>query len=172
MKAQLKSKPYFEISEVTDNIPALFSDLVDNSDDDTRQWAGTLLVKIGPRVLPQLNMLLGSTNRIIRLETIKIINLIGHPSSIPILITSLEDPEREIRLIAVDGLIHIGRSCMTPLLKKLAERPASTHLKFTAHRILTALINRKDPKNIRNLVLLLKPVNDELLTIQLKPVTN
>lgn len=155
-----------------DNIPSLFSDLLDNPDADTHQWAGALLVKMGPKVLPQLNMLLGSTNRIIRMETIKIINLIGHPSSIPILITSLEDPEREIRLIATDALIRIGRSCITPLLRRLAERPTFSNLNFTAHLILSALISRKDPKNLRHLVLLLEHSSDEPMPIILKPVTN
>jgi len=169
MKPLLSTEPNAEIGESPDNVSTLFSDLIDNPDIDTHHCAGELLVKLGPKVLPQLNLLLGSSNKIIRMEAIKIISLIGHRSSIQPLIASLEDPERDVSLIAAEGLIHIGRPCMTPLLRRLSERPASNHLKLTAHRILTALINLKDPKNLRHLVLLLKHVSDEIVTNPFAP---
>ncbi|MBE0646660.1 MAG: HEAT repeat domain-containing protein [Bacteroidales bacterium] len=158
-----------ENEEAPDNLSVLFSDLVDNPDFDTQHWAGELLARLGSKVLPQLNILLGSSNKIIRMEALKVIKLIGHRSSIPSCIASLEDSESEIRLIATEALILIGRECISPLLRRLAEKPTSSHLNIASHRVFAALITLDDPKNLHHLVFLLKHVADDTVTVFLEP---
>lgn len=169
MKSHLNTEFEIEIDEAPDNISVLFSDLVDNPDPDTSYWTRELLVRLGSTVLPELNIMLASDNKIIRKEVIEIIIQINHPSSIPVLIDSLEDPEYEIRWIATSGLINIGKKCLKPLLKRLTGNNISNHLKFSSHQILTALVSVPEKKEIRHLVNLLKHGMDTTSPIYLLP---
>jgi len=141
-----------DVDEFPDTQTALLSDLVDDPDFETHHWAREVLVKMGPKVLPMLNKVLGSNNKILRREAIKVIELIGHRSSIPILIASLEDPESDVRWIAAEGLIHIGRKSIRPLLNALVGPDTSYFLRLGAHHVLSELVTSEDQKELQQLV--------------------
>src|SRR5664280_2213328 len=77
---------------------------------------------MGKTVIPQLHRLLDSKNDLLRSEAAKIVEPISDRRSIPFLIRLLDDKEFEIRWIAAEGLIKIGRRSILPLHRTSAKR--------------------------------------------------
>ena len=110
------------------------------------------LIAKGEKILPVMNKLLKSESKIIRKEAMKVIESIAHYSSIPKAITMLDDIEAEIRWIAAETLVRIGRSSIKPLLKALIQDSESYYLRQGAHHVLSRLVNDKDVKELKQLV--------------------
>lgn len=174
MRTQLKSNIDIETSAYPDTIIHLISDLIDNPDYETHHWIREILVHMGPKILPLMYRLLDSGNWIIRKEAIKIIEMIGHPSSIPYLIKSLEDSASDIRWIAAEGLIRIGPQVIRPLLKALTANNISYFLKLGAHHVLETMAHQKGSEELRNLVYMLKYRIDtpELIPLEASEILN
>ena len=117
-------------------------------------------VKEGENILPVMHKLLKSHSRIIRKESIKVVELIAHKSSIPIAIDMLRDRETDIRWIAAETLIRIGRDSINPLLEALVANGTSYYLRQGAHHVLAELVNEKDPKELKQLVHVLRHGNE------------
>ncbi|MCB2207251.1 MAG: HEAT repeat domain-containing protein [Bacteroidetes bacterium] len=114
-------------------------------------------VNEGTTILPIMHKLLHSEDLIIRKSAIKVVESIADNSSIPEMIRMLEDRESEIRWIAGETLINIGRSCIKPLLKALVEGGSSYYLQQGARHVLVELVSQKnDSKELKQLVTLLK----------------
>ncbi len=109
-------------------------------------------VKENKKILPVMHKLIKSDYKIIRKEAIKIIELIAHKSSIPEAINMLEDMESEIRWIAAETLIRIGRDSIKPLLDALVANGVSYYLRQGAHHVLSELVNEDDPDELKQLV--------------------
>jgi HEAT repeat protein len=114
------------------------------------------LVKEGEKILPYMHELLRSDSRLIRKEAIKIVELISHKSSIPMAIEMLGDHVSEIRWIAAMALIRIGRASIRPLLEALVSSSKSYFLRQGAHHILSKLVVEDDPKELKQLVRILR----------------
>ena len=69
------------------------------------------------------------------MEAAKIIELIANRTSIPVLIDLLEDTEFDIRWIAAEGLIKIGRRTIRPLLRSVRDGKNSILLNEGAHHV-------------------------------------
>jgi len=119
---------------------------------DTREE----LINEGVEILPVMHKLLNSEDLIIRKAAIKVVEQIAHQSSIHEMICMLEDRESEIRWIAGEALIKIGRKSIKPLLKALVEGGTSYYLQQGARHVLVALVRESDAKELKQLVTLLK----------------
>ena len=91
-----------------------------------------------------------------RMEAVKIIELIANRMSIPVLIDLLDDNEFDIRWIAAEGLIKIGRRSIRPLLKSVRDRKNSIFLNEGAHHVLVNLLNEDEKKKEMSLLLSLE----------------
>ena len=114
------------------------------------------LVKMGKKILPQMNKLIKSGDFLIRKEAAKIIELIGERKSIPVLIKLLDDIEFDIRWIAAEGLIKIGRRSIRPLLKSVRDGNNSIITNEGAHHVLISLLNENEKKGEMSLLLSLE----------------
>jgi HEAT repeat protein len=119
------------------------------------------LEKQGKDILPVMHTLTESGSVVIRKEAMKLIKLVGDRSSIPYAIRLLEDIDGDIRWIAAETLIHIGRASLRPLLKAVHDNQDAYFLREGAHHVLSALIRDHDPKDLRELQRIL--LNGELL---------
>ena len=109
-------------------------------------------IERGASILPVMHKLLMSKHWVIRKEAIKIIREIAHKSSIPAAISMLEDPESDIRWIAAEALINMGRISIKPVLEALVLDSESYYLRQGAHHVLKALINKDDAKELKQLL--------------------
>jgi HEAT repeat protein len=115
--------------------------------------ARNYFIKEGSKILPVLHKLMNSDYKRIRKQAIKIIGRIAHKSSIPVVIGTLEDEESEIRWIAAETLIRIGRDSVKPLLEALVKNGSeSYYLRLGAHHVLSELVNDNDPKELKEFV--------------------
>ena len=100
-----------------------------------RQNARHKLAKMGKDSLDVLAELLIHPKHVYRWEAAKILEEIGDPISIPLLLQALEDDKVDIRWIAAKGLIKIGTVSIVPLLKALEEKSDSVFLLEGAHHV-------------------------------------
>jgi HEAT repeat protein len=121
---------------------------------------------MGEQILPVLYILMDSKSTILRREAIKIMLLIAHSSSIPMAIRMLEDSDGDIRWMAAETLIKIGRICIRPLLKAVFNDSQSYYLREGTHHVLSELIRKHDATELKELQHIL--LNGEL--IELIPV--
>ena len=145
-----------------ERILSILYDLIDVSNYNEHHKARKSLVKESENILPVMHKLANSNYKTTRKEAIKIVQIIGHKSSIPVLINMLEDDETEIRWIAAEGLIKIGRDSIEPLLKQLIANSKSYYLRRSAHHVLMKLINKKDSEDLKQLLHNLRSGNEIL----------
>lgn len=117
-----------------------------------RQKARHKLVAIGEPAIEFLLELQNSTNHQARWEAIKAIAQISDPESIPILINSLDDPKFDVRWLAAEGLIEIGRKSIKPLVEALLENIESEFYKEGVHHVLKELHRRREYKDEAKLI--------------------
>jgi HEAT repeat protein len=101
-----------------------------------RKKARKALVANGKKSLPYLKEFIHHPKHFYRWEAMKTMEEIADPESIPIFIEALEDDESDIRWIAAQGLIKIGKLSLQPLLKAIVEKPDSIFVLSSAHHVL------------------------------------
>jgi HEAT repeat protein len=109
-----------------------------------RQKAWHRLVKIGEPAIDYLIELQYSKNHKARWEAIKAIGQINDPETIPILINSLEDDKFDVRWLAAEGLIDLGKDVVKPLLNTFSQDIDSEYLREGVHHILKELERRDE----------------------------
>jgi len=95
----------------------------------------------------------------IRWEAIKTLSQIAAPESIPVLIKALENDDFDVRWMAAEGLIDIGKQSIKPLLKALSRNEDSNYLLEGAHHILKGLEFKKIFKDDDGLIKKLENYN-------------
>jgi HEAT repeat protein len=147
----MKRNENSEIDKILGDTPADLVNLIraslDTKDVNKKLKSRKLLVKMGKKILPQMNKLLKSGDLRVRMEAAKIIELIGNRMSIPVLIDLLVDIEFDIRWIAAEALIKIGRRSIRPLLKSVRDGENSILLNEGAHHVLMSLLNENEKKH-------------------------
>jgi len=113
------------LNDFPDNLVKFIKGSLDTKNFSKKLSARTSLVKMGKTIISQMHKLLDSENDSLRMEAAKIIELIADRRSIPLLINLLDDPKFDIRWIAAEGLIKIGRRSILPLLKSVREGESS-----------------------------------------------
>lgn len=144
------------LKDLPDNTIRLIKGSLDTKNFSKKISSRNALVKMGKAIVPVLNKLSGSENVQLRMEAAKIIELIADRSSIPVFIRLLDDPEFDIRWIAAEGLIKIGRRSIQPLMKSVRDGENSVILNEGAHHVLTTLLNEEEKKNEMSFLLSLE----------------
>jgi len=130
-----------------------------------------ILEKKGDAILPVLHTLTESKSAVIRKEAAKIIKYLGDLTSIPVAIKLLDDTDGDIRWIAAEALIYIGRACIRPILKALLENQHAYFLRVGAHHVFSELIRVRDPKELLELQeILLNGELQELIPVKIQKI--
>ena len=101
------------------------------------------LVKMGNPAIEYLIPLIDDPKMHVRWEAIKTLSQIATPETIPILIKALENDDFDVRWIAAEGLIDIGKKSIQPLLKSLVADQDSKFLLEGAHHVFKELHFKK-----------------------------
>jgi hypothetical protein len=144
------------LDDFPENMIRLIKGSLDTKNVSRKLSSRNALVKMGKRILPQLLKLSVSENVLIRMEAVKIIELIADRRSIPEFIRLLDDPEFDIRWIAAEGLIKIGRQSIRPLIKAVRDNENSIILNEGAHHVLISLFSENERKSEMTLLLSLE----------------
>jgi HEAT repeat protein len=163
-KDQRRSRIDVSIEDFTDNVASVIPDLMETKNYQKKREARRNLVHMGKMILPLMNKLLTSKNLILRKEASKVIELIGDKESIPTLIRLLDDENGSIRWIAAEGLIHVGRDSIVPLLEALFKCTDTYYVKLGAHHVFTRLFSDEEKSEFRPLLLSLRRYNNVAIT--------
>ncbi|MFO8011052.1 MAG: HEAT repeat domain-containing protein [Dehalococcoidia bacterium] len=120
--------------------PARIKELVNDlvcDDIITCQEARRELVTIGkPAVQPLIDAMSNHmNNQWVRWEATKALGQIGDPAATEALIDALEDANFDIRWLAADSLVSVGRGVVPRILQRLIQRPESDRLRLASHHI-------------------------------------
>ena len=119
-----------------------------NSEDGlVRVRARKALVEIGEPAVGELVKALQSQQEWVRWEASKTLSQIGSPTATRALIEALEDKVFDVRYMAAEGLIAIGKDAVAPLLHKLLEHADSYRIREGVHHVLHDIAD-KDTKKI------------------------
>lgn len=130
-------------------------EILGDEDGKKRRNARKKLAGIGESTLNYIKEFLNHPKHIYRWEAMKVIEEIGHPDSIPIFIEALDDEKSDIRWIAAEGLIKMGKYSVKPLLKEVAENYDSVFVLNGAHHVFYELEEKELlPKNFPTKMLL------------------
>lgn len=141
------------LNDFPGNLAKLIKGSLDTKNSGKKLAARNTLVRMGKTIIPQLHRLLDSENGLLRMEAAKIVELIADRKSIPFLINLLDDKEFEIRWIAAEGLIKIGRPAILPLLKSIRDGKSSFILNKGAHHILLSILKEDEKNKLTKLLL-------------------
>ncbi len=104
--------------------------------------------KIKSRITPKIHKLLNSENDAARMEAVKMVELIADRKSIPFLIGLLDDEVFDIRWMAAEGLIKIGRQSICPLLKAVRDGKSTLIFNKGVHHILLSLLKPEEKNKL------------------------
>lgn len=141
------------LKDFPDNLTSLIKESLGSKNSVKKLAARSKLVRMGKTIIPKLHRLLNSENALLRMEAAKIVELIADTRSIPFLINLLNDKEFEIRWIAAEGLIKIGRRAILPLLKSIRDGKSTFILNKGAHHVLLSLLNENERNKLTSLLL-------------------
>lgn len=106
-------------------------------DGEARENARSRLAAIGRPAVLALTEALKQRDKLIRWEAAKTLGEIRDPIAAPALVKALHDRVFEIRWLAAEGLIAMGREALTPLLNELIEYPDNPWLQQGAHHVIS-----------------------------------
>jgi HEAT repeat protein len=101
-----------------------------------RQGARLKLIEIGEEALPFVIDALEDRDKRVRWEAAKILTHVTDSTAAETLIHTLMDEHIEIRWLAAEGLIALGKDSLRPLLEALVRKPDILTLREGAHHIL------------------------------------
>ena len=149
-----------DITDFPENLVKLIKGLLGDKNYREKHESRDILVKMDKNIIPQMHKLLASKNSLIRHEAAKIIELIADKRSIPIFIGLLQDTESDIRWMAAEGLIKIGRRSILPLLKSVRSGSNPTFSRKGAHHVLSSLLKKDEKRKFRTLLLSLNDYHE------------
>ncbi len=149
MKTIKENKIKNRINSSSDSVEKLLNDLLDTNDFSRKQSARRTLVQMGKRIIPEMHKLLNSENDSSRMEAVKIVEMIADRKSIPFLIGLLGDTVFDIRWMAAEGLIKIGRLSICPLLKAVRDGKSSLIFNRGTHHILLSLLKPEEINRLK-----------------------
>lgn len=84
-----------------------------------------------------------NTEHVFHWEVLKTLQQIGDPAAVNVFVEALEDDSSDIRWIAAEGLIKLGRHAIKPTLNTLLENSDSIFVCAGAHHIFHDLKKKK-----------------------------
>jgi HEAT repeat protein len=142
-------------------IKRLITELADE-DPIKREHARKTLVKMKNKAVQSLIKILRDARAHVRWESAKALGSIGDPAAAVALVGALEDRDTDVRWLAGEGLIALGRSGLEPLLAMLADRPKSAWLREGAHHVFHDLAKKKSFAFVKPLLAALDDEDPEL----------
>ena len=152
MKKNSSSEIDKDLNNLPDHLAGLIKESLETKSLSKKLSAREILVKMGKKIIPQIHKLLSSENDSLRMEAAKIIELIADRRSIPLLIILLDDPLFDIRWLAAEGLVKIGRRSICPLLKSLRDGRSSLFFNRGTHHILLGLVDENEKNKLMPLL--------------------
>jgi hypothetical protein len=122
-----------------ETINSLIADL-GSQDGLVRVKARKSLVAIGRPSVVLLEKALTSKKEWVRWEAAKTLGQIGDTEATATLINALRDKLFDVRWLAAEGLVHIGREALPSLLRAYIEHPDSSWLQEGVHHVLHDVI--------------------------------
>jgi hypothetical protein len=117
-------------------------------------------------IIPKKHRAFSLVNERLKREVSGIIRVVADKRSIPALINLLDDNEFDIRWIAAESLIRIGRSSIIPLLQELRNGRQFSYPGKPCH-VLQCLLSKREKKELQNLLACLSATNDmESITME------
>src|SRR5664279_4478982 len=123
-------------------ISSLVADLA-SPDPVVRTKARESLVAIGKLTVPSLIRLLSHRKQRVRWEAAKALCSIADPLAASALVNAMDDRDGDVRWLAAEGVVALGRDGLKPLLAALLERAKSSCMCEGAHHICHTLVKRK-----------------------------
>lgn len=102
-------------------------------------------------IIPKKHISFSLVNERLKAEVTGIIRLMADKRSIPALIALLDDEEFDVRWIAAESLIRIGRSSIIPLLSTLKDGKGH-QFPGKAHHVLQCLLTRREKRELHDLL--------------------
>jgi HEAT repeat protein len=155
MKKNKEEQINNSFSDLPANLVKLLNESLDTEDYSKKLAARESLVEMGKTIIPLIHKILSSENDSLRMEAAKIIELIADRRSIPLLINLLDDQVFDIRWIAAESLIKIGRRSICPLLKSVRDGRSSLFFNRGAHHILLGLLDETEKNKLMPLLQIL-----------------
>ena len=134
-----------------ETIQALVVDLA-SKDGVVRVRARESLVSIGSKAVAALSLTLKSQDQGQRWEAAKALGQIGDPAATGVLVSALEDNVFEIRWLAAEGLIKIGRPSVVPLLQQLIHHSDSVWIREGIHHVFHDLHDQTIKRKLRHVL--------------------
>ena len=131
-------------SEQTQKIDSLIS-LLDCKEPIQCQKARRQLVKTGQAAVPALIAAASNGGATRRWEALRALGSIGGQEAMDALISHLGDSDPGMRWAAGDGLVKIGESSLTPVLKALIANGRSLPFRGGVHHFLMEVADSSDP---------------------------
>jgi HEAT repeat protein len=110
-----------------------------SQDGAKRERAREALVDIGAAAVDPLIEVLQGAGHQEQWEAAKALGEIGDPAAAPALVSQLVNDHFDVRWLAAEGLIAIGRQALKPLLAALAEQGDDELIRSGAHHVLRGL---------------------------------
>lgn len=102
-------------------------------------------------IIPQKNKPFSALNQRLKVEVNSIISVVSDKRAIPSLIELLDDEGYEIRWIAAESLIRVGRKCIIPILQMIKDG-RQFHFPGKVNYVLNQLLTRKEKKELNHLL--------------------
>lgn len=102
-------------------------------------------------IIPQKNKPFSSFNERLKAEVNNIISVVADKRAVPSLIDLLDDESYEIRWIAAESLLRVGRRCIIPILQMIKDG-RQFHYPRKVHYVLESLLTRKEKKELYHLL--------------------
>jgi HEAT repeat protein len=101
-----------------------------------RQHARERLVALGKPAVAPLIEALADDRDVVRWEAAKAFTELHDPAAAPALVSGLEDSDGDVRWLAAEALVGLGRAGLKPLFEALVQHPGSVELRDGAHHVL------------------------------------
>ncbi len=138
---QPKRRPRGHREDAT-RIDSLSADLA-SRDAVVRIKARETLLAMGTQSVPSLIRLLSHAKPHVRWEAAKVLSGIADPIAASALVNALDDPDSDVRWLAAEGLVALGRDGLEPLLAALLEQTGSCSLFEGALRVCRRLARKE-----------------------------
>jgi HEAT repeat protein len=142
-------------------IRALIVDL-GSKDGMVRVRARKSLVAIGKPAVGSLVEALASKKELVRWEAAKSLGQIDDPTTTQALVKALEDDMFDVRWLAAEALIIIGKEALVPLLQALTQHSDSLWLREGAHHVFHDIEKARFEKIVQPVLAALEDVEPSL----------
>ncbi|HLP72190.1 MAG TPA: hypothetical protein VK155_04745 [Bacteroidales bacterium] len=102
-------------------------------------------------IIPRKDKPFSAFNERLKIEFENIICVVADKRAVPSLIELLDDDGHEIRWIAAESLIRVGRKCIIPILQEIRDGK-QFHYPRKVHYVLESLLTRKERKELSHLL--------------------